>query len=43
MAEWSALLTGKRGNSSSIPDESKICFGGINSLEQHIACHFEFN
>ena len=43
MAEWSALQTGKRGDSSSIPAESKLVFGEIMSLEQYIACHFELN
>ena len=43
MAEWSALLTGKRGDSSSIPAKVKTFFGGIKSLEQYIGCHFELN
>ena len=30
VAEWSALPTGKRGDSSSIPAEVKIFFGGIH-------------
>ena len=40
MAEWSALQTGKRGDSSSIPAEVEIFFGGIKSPEQYNACHF---
>ena len=43
MAEWLALQTGKREDSSSIPAEVKTLFGGIKSLEQYIACHFELN
>ena len=43
MAEWSALQTGKRGDSGSIPAQDKTIFGGIKSLEQYDACHFEFN
>ena len=43
MAEWSALQTGKRGDSSSIPAQVKTFFGGIKSLEQYIACNFELN
>ena len=43
MAEWSALLTGKRGDSSSIPAEFKTLFLEESSLEQYIDCHFELN
>ena len=43
MAEWLALQTGKREDSSSIPAKVKTLFGGIKSLEQYIACHFELN
>ena len=43
MAEWSALQTGKRGDSSSIPAKVKTFFGGIKILEQPIACRFELN
>ena len=43
VAEWSALQTGKRGDSSSIPAEVKTFFGGIKSLERCIAFRFEFN
>ena len=32
VAEWSALQTGKRGDSSSIPDEVKTYFGGSVSF-----------
>ena len=35
MAEWSALQTGKREDSSSIPAEVKIIFGGIKSRTIH--------
>ena len=40
MAEWSALQTGKFGDSSSIPAQVKTFIGGIKNLEQHIACNF---
>ena len=43
MAEWSALQTRKRGDSSSIPAQVKFFFEGIKSFEQYIACHFELN
>ena len=43
MAEWSALQTGKRGVSGSIPAEGKTFFRGIKILEQYINCRFEFN
>ena len=33
MAEWSALWTGKRGDSSSIPAEGKTFFGEINWIQ----------
>ena len=43
MAEWSALQTGKGGDSGSIPAEVITFFGGIECLEQYIDCRFEFN
>ena len=43
VAEWSALQTGKRGDSNSIPAEVKTFFGGIKRVEQYIASHFELN
>ena len=44
MAEWSALQTGKRGDSSSIPAQVKTFFWrNLESLEQYVACHFELN
>ena len=41
MAEWSALQSGKRGDSSSIPAKIKIFFSGESSLEKYIASRFE--
>ena len=38
MAEWSALQTVKRGDSSSIPAKVKNFFQVIKSLEQYIGC-----
>ena len=43
VAKWSALQTGKRGDSGSIPVKVKTFFEGIKSLEQNIAPHFELN
>jgi len=43
VAEWSALQTGKRGDSSSVPAEVKTFFGGIKNLEQNIDFRFELN
>ena len=43
VAEWLALQTGKRGDSSSIPAQVKTFFGGIKSLERYIACLFELD
>ena len=42
MAEWSALQTGKRGYSSSIPAEVKTFFGGISNLEQCLSFLIKF-
>jgi len=43
VAEWLALRTGKRGDSSSIPAKVKHFFGGINDIATYIACRFEWN
>ena len=43
MAEWSALQTDERADSSSILAKIKTFFGGIKSLEQYIAFRFEIN
>ena len=43
VAEWSTLQTSKRGDSSSIPTQVKTFYGGIKSLEQYIAPHFELH
>ena len=43
MAEWLALAPRVRGESSSIPTEVKMFFGGIKSLEQYIDSRFELN
>ena len=43
VAEWSALLTGMRGASGSIPAQVITFFGGFINLEQYFVCRFELN
>ena len=43
MAEWSALQTGNRGDSSSIPAKVKTFFLKKSSLEQYIGFNFELD
>ena len=41
VAKWSALRSGTRGDSSSIPAKVKTFFGAFKSLQQQIANYFE--